>query len=437
MAFTQRAFDDRDDAGRRLGRRLARGGEADKEPIVLALPRGGVPVGHRVAEELGAPLDIIAVRKLGLPGHEELAMGAIGEGGVRILNDEVVRGHAVGEEALQAVERSERAELERRAALFREGRPRTSPAGRTAVVVDDGVATGSTARAACRVARAQGAVRVVLAVPVGAPTALRSLARDADEVVCLTAPEWFQAVGEWYADFAQTTDEEVIGLLREHSGPAGPGADAEVEVEAAGVRLEGHLTVPEGALGTVVFAHGSGSGRHSPRNVRVAGALNGAGLGTLLFDLLTEEEGDDRGLVFDIRLLAERLRGAAEWLRARPEAAHLPTGYFGASTGAAAALVAAADAPSGTAAVVSRGGRPDLAGARLAEVRAPTLLIVGGADTAVLDLNRRAQEEIACESALEVVPGSGHLFEEPGALDRVAELAADWFVRHLRPGAEA
>ncbi|MDA2803816.1 phosphoribosyltransferase family protein [Nocardiopsis suaedae] len=434
MAFTQRAFDDRDDAGRRLGERLARGGEADKEPVVLALPRGGVPVGHRVAEELGAPLDIIAVRKLGLPGHPELAMGAIGEGGVRILNDEVVRGHGVDTEALDAVERSERAELERRAALFRQGRPRVSPAGRTAVVVDDGVATGSTARAACRVARAQGAVRVVLAVPVGAPAALRALAGDADEVVSLSAPAWFQAVGEWYTDFAQTTDEEVIGLLREHRDAAGPGVDADVGVEAAGVRLGGHLTVPEGARGAVVFAHGSGSGRHSPRNTRVAGTLNGAGLGTLLFDLLTEEEGEDRELVFDIRLLAERLRGAADWLGARPEAAHLPTGYFGASTGAAAALVAAADAPSGTGAVVSRGGRPDLAGARLAEVRAPTLLIVGGADTAVLDLNRRAREELTCESALEVVPGAGHLFAEPGALEQVADLAAAWFARHLPPG---
>ncbi|WP_017626682.1 phosphoribosyltransferase family protein [Nocardiopsis chromatogenes] len=431
MTFTQRAFDDRDDAGRRLGQRLARGGEADKEPIVLALPRGGVPVGYRVAEEIGAPLDIIAVRKLGLPGHEELAMGAIGEGGVRILNEGVVREHGVTEDALEEVERAERAELERRAALFRQGRPRSSPAGRTAVVVDDGVATGSTARAACRVARAQGAVRVVLAVPVGAPAALEALAREADEVVFLSAPTWFQAVGEWYADFAQTTDEEVTELLRERGPSAAQAVDAEVEAEAAGVRLGGRLTVPEGARGAVVFAHGSGSGRHSPRNVRVAGLLNGAGLGTLLVDLLTEEEGEDRDLVFDIRLLAERLRGAADWLGARPEAAHLPTGYFGASTGAAAALVAAADAPSGIGAVVSRGGRPDLAGARLAAVRAPTLLIVGGEDTAVLDLNRRAREELACESALEVVSGAGHLFEEPGALDRVAELASDWFGRHL------
>ncbi|WP_017537470.1 phosphoribosyltransferase family protein [Nocardiopsis halophila] len=432
MADLERAFEDRAEAGRLLGRRLVHGGEAEKEPVVLALPRGGVPVGYRVAEELGAPLDVIGVRKLGLPDHPELAMGAIGEGGVRILNDAVVRGHGVTERELEAVERQERAELERRAELFREGRPRTSPAGRTAVVVDDGVATGSTARAACRVARAQGAVRVVLAVPVGSPSALDRLAAEADAVVALSAPEWFQSVGEWYADFGQTGEGEVVRLLREAARRPGT-AGGEVELEAGGVVLKGRLTVPEGAQAVVVFAHGSGSGRDSPRNVHVAGRLHGAGLGTLLFDLLTPEEEGDRELVFDIRLLSERLRGAVSWLRGRPEAVRLPAGCFGASTGAAAALVAAAEEPSAIGAVVSRGGRPDLAGASLAAVRAPTLLIVGGADEPVLDLNRRAREEMACETGLEVVPGAGHLFEEPGALDRVADLAAAWFTARLAP----
>jgi putative phosphoribosyl transferase len=189
--------------------------------------------------------------------------------------------------------------------------------------------------------------------------------------------------------------------------------------------------VPENAPGIVVFVHGSGSSRHSPRNRHVAGVLNDAGLGTLLFDLLTPEEEADRANVFDIGLLAGRLAEVTRWLRAQPGAARAALGYFGASTGAAAALRAAAEPGAGIAAVVSRGGRPDLARPRLAAVTAPTLLIVGGRDEVVLDLNRRAQAELRCENRLAVVPGAGHLFEEPGTLQAVAGLARDWFLSHL------
>jgi putative phosphoribosyl transferase len=181
----------------------------------------------------------------------------------------------------------------------------------------------------------------------------------------------------------------------------------------------------------VVFAHGSGSSRHSARNRYVASVLNQARLGTLLFDLLTAEEEVDRANVFDIALLARRLTGATGWLRAQPGTARLPVGYFGASTGAAAALLAAAEPGADIAAVVSRGGRPDLASPRLGLVRAPTLLIVGGNDEAVLALNRRAQAELRCENDLAVVPGATHLFEEPGTLAAAAALARDWFTGHL------
>ena len=195
--------------------------------------------------------------------------------------------------------------------------------------------------------------------------------------------------------------------------------------------LPGHLTVPEPVTGLVVFAHGSGSSRHSPRNRLVAASLNRVGLGTLLFDLLTPGEERDRANVFDIDLLSTRLFGATRWLENEPEAKGLGLGYFGASTGAGAALVAAARAGSGIGAVVSRGGRVDMAGGQLAGVQAPTLLIVGADDDVVLELNRRAQQALTCESRLEVVEGAGHLFEEPGALERVAELAGAWFVAHL------
>jgi putative phosphoribosyl transferase len=204
-----------------------------------------------------------------------------------------------------------------------------------------------------------------------------------------------------------------------------------VEIAAGAVRLEGDLAVPADAVGAVAFSHGSGSSRASPRNRKVARVLNEARLATLLFDLLTPDEELDRGNVFDVGLLAGRLVEATRWMRGEPALAGLRFGYFGASTGAAAAIVAAADLGEEISAVVSRGGRPDLAADRLGDLRSPLLLLVGGRDEVVLDLNRRAQEALRCESALEVVPGATHLFEETGALDRVAELARGWFVRHL------
>lgn len=207
-----------------------------------------------------------------------------------------------------------------------------------------------------------------------------------------------------------------------------------VSIDADTLSLPGDLAVPEPARAVVVFAHGSGSSRKSPRNVAVADRLNAAELATLLFDLLTPEEGEDRARVFDIPLLAERLDAAARWVRRTPELGDLPLGLFGASTGAAAALVAAARLDR-VAAVVSRGGRPDLAGDALERVRAPTLLVVGGEDRDVLELNRAAERRLRVETRIEVVPGAGHLFEEPGALERVSELAASWFSEHVGAGA--
>ncbi|MEQ8966312.1 MAG: dienelactone hydrolase family protein [Azospirillaceae bacterium] len=196
--------------------------------------------------------------------------------------------------------------------------------------------------------------------------------------------------------------------------------------------LPGVLSVPDSARGLVVFAHGSGSSHASPRNTRVADGLNRAGLATLLFDLLTEAEAQDRRNVFDVELLADRLEAASDVLAEMPAAAGLAVGCFGASTGAAAALIAAARRPE-IAAVVSRGGRPDMAAGWLAAVRAPTLLIVGENDTEVLALNRDALERLTGPKALAVVPGATHLFEEPGAFDRVVDHARDWFLRHLAP----
>jgi len=450
------SFLDRSDAGKRLANRMLhlRG----EDVVVLALPRGGVPVAAEVARALGAPLDVIVVRKLGVPVQPELGMGAIGEGDVRIINPEVVAITHVTDAEIATVERRERAELDRRARRFRGDRPRTPLAGRTAVIIDDGIATGSTARAACQVARAQGAARVVLAVPVAPPSACATLAADADEVVCLETPGHFLAIGEWYQDFSQTSDREVVSLLQRAAaaapspagGPSDPGGPppaaggpapgpaaapwgGEVVIAVGSARLAGHLSTPGGGAGLVIFAHGSGSSRRSPRNRFVADVLASAGLGTLLFDLLTAEEEQDRANVFDIGLLASRLGAVTRWVRERPGLAGAPVGYFGASTGAAAALWAAAEPGREVGAVVSRGGRPDLAMPRLAEVRSPTLFIVGALDDVVLGLNREAQRHLRCENHLAVVPGASHLFEEPGTLERAAGLARDWFTRYLAP----
>jgi putative phosphoribosyl transferase len=426
-------FVDRADAGRHLAQRLRNLRGADV--TVLGLPRGGVPVAFEVAEELHAPLDVIVVRKLGVPFQPEYGFGAIGEGGVRIVDDRVVRQTRLTAPQIAEVEARERDLLGRRVSQLRGDHPPVPLAGRTVIIVDDGIATGSTAHAACLVARARGASRVILAVPVGSAEGTSALRRTADEVVCLHTPSRLFAIGEWYGDFGQVSDEEVTILLRKAAAAGSGSADpdpAEVMLNIGGARLAGSLVIPDRAGGLVVFAHGSGSSRHSPRNRFVAAALNRAGLGTLLADLLTGEEELSRSYVFNVPLLAARLAGITGWLRGEPATAALPLGYFGASTGAAAALWAAgASPPLPVAAIVSRGGRPDLAGRRLAQVRAPTLLVVGGADQLVLDLNRLAQRQLTCENRLEVIPGATHLFEEPGALERVADLARDWFTRHF------
>ena len=441
-------FADRREAGRQLAQALRR--YRGPDTVVLGLPRGGVPVAAEVAAALGAPLDVIVVRKLGVPYQPELAMGAVGEGDVTVLNHEVLAHLHVSEVELSAVAERERQVVLERAHRFRPARDALALEGRIAIIVDDGIATGSTAHAACAVARAAGAVTVVLAVPVAPADCGADHWPEVDEFVCLDRPYWFHAVGQFYEDFSQTSDDEVAALLRLAAAaapaerasdedrpavirlaPEHASEDREVRIPVSGAELAGHLVVPSPARGVVVFAHGSGSSRHSPRNRYVASVLQDGGLGTLLFDLLTPTEEAHRGNVFDIDLLASRLLEATAWLEREPAAAGLTISYFGASTGAAAALAAAAARPERTGAVVSRGGRPDLAMPVLAQVQAPTLLIVGSRDEMVLELNRRAQRQLRCESRVAVVPGATHLFEEPGTLSQAARLARDWFVSHV------
>jgi putative phosphoribosyl transferase len=447
-------FADRQDAGRRLAQRLDH--LRDRDPVVLGLPRGGVPVAYEVAAELEAPLDVILVRKLGAPLRPEYGVGAIAEGDIEIIDRRALAALGLERSDLNPIIADEQEELDRRRRLYRDDRPPISVAGRTVILVDDGVATGGTAIAAARAARQRGADHVVLAVPVGPPGAERRFAHEVDEFVCLVEPPDFFAVGACYQDFGQTSDGEVRKLLAAAhdraagEAKAGPLADVvsdppwtnggldwkqlrrdAISIPADGIRLDGDLRLPPTPNGIVIFAHGSGSSRLSPRNIQVASALNASGFATLLFDLLTDDEAANRGNVFDIALLAERLAAATRWVRDDRDVGQLPIGYFGASTGAAAALCAAAELGDGIQGVVSRGGRPDLAGDRLAEVRAPVLLIVGGADLDVLELNELAADQLTCPHEIAIVPGATHLFAEPGALEQVARLAADWFSAHL------
>ena len=443
-------FADRADAGRVLATDLAEYASSP-DVIVLGLPRGGIPVAYEVACALGVPLDVFVVRKLGAPGQEELAMGAIASGDVVVLNDEVIRALKITPAELKAEIENESRELERREAIYRGGRTLISVKGKKVILIDDGLATGSTMQAAIAALRRHEPAQLVVAVPVGASSTCAEFERIADRCVCAVAPENLRSVGFWYDDFGQTDDEEVCKLLaRAASRGASAGQDAKHETEIAPSKAQpqevnetevaiasgehtvrGTLRLPSGAGAVVVFAHGSGSGRFSTRNQYVARVLEEAGMGTLLIDLLEEDEAKDRARVFDIGLLAARLQSAASWLAARPETASLRLGYFGASTGAAAAVAAAAQGPTSIEAIVSRGGRPDLALDALPRVTAPCLLLVGGNDQQVLELNRGAFERLKCLRKLVVIKGATHLFPEPGALEEVARLAREWFLQYL------
>jgi putative phosphoribosyl transferase len=428
-----RRFADRRAAGRELAERLS--SFAAEDVVVLGLARGGVLVAYEVAQALGAPLDVLVVRKIGAPANPEYGIGAIAEGDVRVLNQEAVRYLLVSVEELETAIARARAEIGARVQRYRGGRPPLDVKGRTAIVVDDGLATGGTARAALRAVRARDPRRLILAVPVGAPDTVESLREEADEVVCVLEPELMWAVGLWYGHFESTGDAEIAELLAGGADDPPPPPmvstrEVRIPVGGGGAEVIGDLVLPESARGLVVFAHGSGSSRHSPRNRQVARALNDRLLATLLLDLLTPDEERQRANVFDIGLLAERLVAATRWAQREPRVAELRVGYFGASTGAGAALSAAAELGEEIGAVVSRGGRPDLA-ARLPEVLAAVLLIVGGHDEIVLELNREARRLLRAPSELAIVPGATHLFEEPGALEEVSRLAGEWFESHL------
>jgi len=409
--------------------------------IVLALPRGGVPVAFEIAQALHAPLDVFIVRKLGVPQHSELAMGAIAMGDTCVFNDDIITELHISKAAIASVIADEKKELNRREVAYRGNYTFPSLHDKTVILVDDGIATGATIRAAVKALKQLKPTNIVIAVPVADKTMCDHLQLLADRLVCPMRPLYFYAVGAWYEDFSQTEDEEVYNLLNEARIVNMNRAKFIIDVEhpliipSADAALDGILYVPKAASGLVIFAHGSGSSRFSSRNQYVAKELQRLKLATLLFDLLTPDEDmiDTKTAQyrFDIDFLARRLVDATNWIVSHPVLNTLPVGYFGASTGGGAALVAAATLPSLIRAVVSRGGRPDLAGESLSFVEAPTMLIVGGHDKTVIELNQQAYAILHCKKKLEIVPGATHLFEEPGKLEAVSRLASEWFKQYL------
>ena len=409
------------------------------DPLIYALPRGGVPVAVEIAKRLHAPLDLLLVRKIGAPENPEVALGALVEGADEqiVINEDVRRLSGADDAYIAMAVADQRSELERRKAAYLGARARPDPSGRTVVVVDDGMATGATMKAALIGLKRFGPARIVLALPVAPKSALQEIYDQADDIICIYPVTVFRGVGAFYRDFHQLSDGETVGLLKSFDAEPVQKAtqlyNREVAIPPLG--LIGDLSVPKNPQGIVLFAHGSGSSRRSPRNTYVADKLNAHGFATLLFDLLTPEEGQDRRNVFDIPLLADRVVEATIWTTSEPDLEDLRLGLFGASTGAAAALLAAAELRGRVGAVVSRGGRPDLAMEFLPLVQAPTLLVVGSRDRDVIALNQQALDALTCPKALSIVPGAGHLFEEPGTLDAVIERTADWFKTHLRaPG---
>jgi len=443
-------YENRYKAAEALARGLARY-RGRPDCVVLGLPRGGMPVAYGIARELGLALDVLPVRKLGVPGNGELAFGA-----VAVLDRGIVESVGLSESDARAVEDRARRELARRRRAWREdGDPRRLD-GKTAILADDGLATGATMRAAVRAARERGAERVVVAVPVAAEASLEGIRSEADEIVCPATPEPFLAVGRWYVDFAPTGDHEVRELLRRASDRSPPDPneaapnDAGIERREVGIECEdgtlpGRLAVPAHAEGFVVVAYGSDGGCGTRAREIVPKLLGESGFATLEIDLLTEREAEEEesrriGRSFRIPRLANRLVEVLDGLWTRAGYAERDVSRFGTSAGpvsllasgtaAAAALSAAALRPKRVAADGCRSGRPDLAADALPKVRAPVLLVVGERDPSLLEWNRTAGEGLPSETRLLVVPGAGHLFEESGTLEESTYAAVGWFRDH-------
>lgn len=421
-------FTDRVAAGRMLADRVRHLKRDDV--VVLGLPRGGVPVAAEVARRLGCPLDVILVRKLGLPWQRELAFGAIGEGGVTVLNDDVVRGAGLTAIEIERVEAREQVELERRAREYRLVHDRVSIRGKTALIVDDGVATGATAKAACAVARGAGATHVVVAVPV-APAGWESTFNDeTDEAMSLFAPEDFGSVGYFYDRFEPISDDDVMALLVASTvAPTDAPTETDVCEVMGAASVDAHLVLAAQPRAVALFIHGTGSSRTSERNLAIARLMAAAGTSGVLVDVAGEESGASES---DSDAAVLGLMNVVKWIAGSTRFAGLPIVLVGSSSGAALAIATALSLRDtiDVAAVVSRGGNLSAVMDVLGQVSFPVLLIVGSRDRITRDQNARACTELGTSCRMEVVEGASHLFAEGDTLVTAARLAVQ-FVGNL------
>jgi predicted phosphoribosyltransferase/dienelactone hydrolase len=441
-------FQDRHAAGVALAQALSRHA-GQRDVVVLGMARGGVAVAAPVAEALHAPLEAFVGRKLGVPGLEEVAFGAIAEGSATPVLDDVHGYLGLPWRVVSVVLKHERAELARRVRCYREGRTLPTLIGKTVIVVDDGLASGATLAAAGRALRRQRPARLIAAVPVASSDGVQHVAAAFDELVALVTAVDFGTVSDWYHDFDAVTDADVCALL----GRRAPGTDIVASLSPAGAEIDASiptgetgpvrimaadLGLPTGERaphGLVIFAHGGGSSRASYRNRYLAARLRLAGWATLRVDLLgeTERAADAQGAMrFDIERITRRLSRAARWCLDERVAGVGRLVLFGASTGAAAAVGVAVRLRPDVAAVIARGGRIDLADDLLPQVDVPALLVVGEDDSETLQLTRERARRLRGPVTVEVVRGAGHTFEEAGALGSVGEVVTSWLARQRR-----
>jgi putative phosphoribosyl transferase len=447
-------FRDRSDAAEALAQSLSRFA-AESGVIVLGLARGGVPIARHVADAIGASFSVFVSCKIGVPGIEEVALGAIAEGADGVVTDSVAWYIGVPPHVVQRLANRERVELSRRLQSFRDGQPLPDMQDRTVIIIDDGLATGATLRAAARAVRDRRPKRLIAAVPVASRLALDDLRGEVDEIIAVAVPDAFETVSSSYESFAAVSDNDVLTALdrptrrvsrmvydisgrisaaeRTIEIPVGDGrvvADLGTS-DAIGLDETGRHVHDSDAL--AILVHGGDSSRDSYRNRYIAGRLRLNGYATLRVDLLTRDEQEtdaERDLMrFDVARVAARLTDVCDWTVRTGVHGARRTILIGSSTGAAVALATAAQRQANTFAVVVRGGRIDLTGSRLSRVRAPVLLVVGEADRETLRLNTDAMRSLPRGAKLIRVRGAGHSFDEPGALGAVAEHTVKWLDR--------
>jgi len=418
-------FRDRKDAGEQLAAVLKQKGYVDA--VVLGIPRGGLPVATEVARAVGGILAVVVARKLGAPGNPELAIGATTASGITYINEGVARAVGASQAYIDAEKLRQVLEAQRREELF-DGHRRPGLKDRTVIVVDDGVATGATAIAAIRATKAEGAKRVVIAVPVGPPEMIELLGKEADEVVCLESDPGFWAVGQYYDNFDQVSDQDVRALLNAYAAPPPAPDSTHVTIKRNQINLAGILTTPAGAgpFPLVIFVHGLGSGKDSPRNVTIAAHIVDSGIATLLFDL--SGHGESSADPHDgLGAYVADLQAAFAWATVAPQVKNDAIGIAGSSLGATIAVKALIEGHVKPRTMVLRA--PPVEPEDFRRIDVPSLVLIGSLDPLRSDVEWGATP--CPQLTLSVVQGASHLFEEPGTLEQALRLTVGWFVQHL------